>query len=261
MPLLATAATYEEKLHYLHTLRLATNGWSRDQRRAYFEALRRAIDYPGAHYLPLALKYIHADAIGAISEPERVALGAALAPPEPAAAAIVTANTNRHFVQAWQPADLASALSEVAPRRDLRRGRAVYTEAGCRQCHLFAGDGVATGPDLTGVAGRFSPKDLLESILEPSKVIAENYRNVTVVTRSGVIMDGRFVAEDEERLTLANNPIDPDNRWTVRKRDITSKRASDVSPMPAGLLDNFSKAEILDLLAFLTFGADGAAPR
>ena len=72
-------------------------------------------------------------------------------------------------------------------------------------------------------------------------------------------MDGRLVAEDDERLTLATNPIDPDNRWTVRKRDISSKRVSDVSPMPAGLLDNFTKEEILDLIAFLTFGADGIA--
>ena len=259
LPLVASAATQEEKLHYLHTLRLATNGWSRDQRRAYFEALRRAIDFPGAHYLPLVLKYIHADAVAAISEPERAALGAALAPPEPAAAAVVAANPDRRFVRAWQSAELAPALSEVNPRRDLRRGRALYAEAGCLQCHPFAGEGVAMGPDLTGVAGRFSSKDLLESILEPSKVIAENYRNVTVATRTGVIMDGRLIAEDDERLTLANNPIEPDHRWTVRKRDIASKRVSDVSPMPGGLLDNFSKQEILDLLAFLTFGADGAA--
>ena len=106
--------------------------------------------------------------------------------------------------------------------------------------------------------GRFSAKDLLEAILEPSKVIAENYRNVSVTTRSGAIVDGRLVAEDDERLTLANNPIDPDNRWSVRKRDIVSKRVSEVSPMPGGLLDSFAKDEILDLLAFITFGADGA---
>ncbi len=259
MPLLATAATQEEKLHYLHVLRLATNGWSLDQRRGYFEALRRAINFPGAHYLPLVLKYIHADAVATINDPERAALGAALAPPEPVPAAVVAANPNRRFIRSWQPADLAPALSEINPRRDLRRGRTLYAEAGCRQCHPFAGEGIAMGPDLTGVAGRFSPKDLLESILQPSKVIAENYRNMTIATRSGVIMDGRLIAEDDERLTLANNPIDPDNRWTVRKRDIASKRVSDVSQMPAGLLDSFSKQEILDLLSFLTFGADGGA--
>ena len=259
MPLFASATTQEETLHYLHTLRLATNGWSINQHRAYFAALRRAINFPGAHYLPLVLKYIHADAVAAISEPRRVVLGAARAPPEPAAAAVVAVNSNRRFVRAWQPADLAPALSEVTARRDLRRGRALYAEAGCRQCHPFAGEGIAAGPDLTGAASRFSPKDLLEAILEPSKVIAENYRNITVVTRSGAIMDGRLIGEDDERLMLANNPIDPDNRWTVRKRDITSKRVSDVSPMPGGLLDSFSKDEILDLLAFLTFGAAGTA--
>src|SRR6185503_5899579 len=258
MPLLASAATPEEKLNYLHMLRLVTNGWTREQRRAYFEALRRAIDFPGAHYLPLVLKYIHADAVAAMSDLERTELGSALAPPEPASMAVVVANPARRFVRAWQSAELAPALSEVTPRRDWRRGKALYAEAGCRQCHPFAGEGVAMGPDLTGAAGRFSAKDLLEAILEPSKVIAENYRNVSVTTRSGAIVDGRLVAEDDERLTLANNPIDPDNRWSVRKRDIVSKRVSEVSPMPGGLLDSFTKDEILDLLAFVTFGADGA---
>ncbi len=254
LPLLASAATQEEKLHYLHVLRLATNGWSLDQHRTYFAALRRAREFIGAHYLPLVLKYIHADAVGALTAAERTALGEALAPPEPALVATVAANPNRRFVKSWQLTDLADALGGVTPRRDLRNGRTLYAEAGCRQCHAFAGEGGGNGPDLTGVAGRFPRRDLLEHIFDPSKVIAENYRNATVTMKSGVIMDGRLIAEDADTLTLATNPIDTDNRSHVRKRDIASQRVSDISPMPAGLLDYFTRDEILDLLAWLEFG-------
>ena len=259
LPLLASAAKQEEKLHYLHVLRLATNGWSLDQRRTYFAALRRAREFTGAHYLPLVLKYIHADAVGALTGAERTALADALAPPEPALAPAVAANPNRRFVKSWQLADLADVLDNVTQRRDLRQGRALFAEAGCRQCHAFTGEGGGSGPDLTGVAGRFPRRDLLEHILDPSKVIAENYRNATVTTKSGAIREGRLIAEDGETLTLATNPIDIDNRSTVRKRDIASQRISDLSPMPAGLLNHFTRDEILDLLAYLEFG--GVSPR
>lgn len=258
LPLLARAATQEEKLLYLHVLRLATNGWILAQHRIYFDALRRARDFTGAHYLPLVLKYIHADAVAAVNDADRAALADALAPPAAPSVAVVPSNPNRRFVKAWQLADLAPALADVTPRRDLRQGRALFAEAGCRQCHQFAGEGGVNGPDLTGVASRFGRRDLLEHTLDPSKVVAENYRNISVTTKAGVIMDGRLLAENDQSLTLANNPIDADHRWTVRKREIASQRVSELSPMPAGLLDSLTHEEILDLLAFLEFGASAA---
>ena len=33
------------------------------------------------------------------------------------------------------------------------------------------------GPDLSAIGARFGPADLLESIIHPSRVIAEKYRN------------------------------------------------------------------------------------
>ena len=86
-------------------------------------------------------------------------------------------------------------------------------------------------------------------------MIAESYRNVSVTTKSGVITDGRFISEDNQNLTLATNPVDPDRRSTVRKSDIVSRHDSSVSPMPPALLNNYTRDEILDLMAWLEFGA------
>ena len=61
----------------------------------------------------------------------------------------------------------------------------MFAAANCYACHHFAGDGGAVGPDLTGLAGRFSPRDILESVLEPSKVISDQYAASVITTTTG----------------------------------------------------------------------------
>ena len=52
-------------------------------------------------------------------------------------------------------------------------------------------------------------------------------------------------------LLLAENPLQPDQAIKIRKVDVLKKRRSELSIMPPGLLNNLSKQEILDLLAYL----------
>lgn len=252
LPLLAAATAPEEKLHYLFALRLVRAGWTLPQRQTYFEALRDAQSFPGAHYLPLVLRYIKRDAEQSLSETERASLKDILRT-EASAKAPAAPDTNRKFIRAWTVADLEKTLSSVNSGRNRQQGKRLFQSA-CAKCHVYAGEGSALGPELTGVAGRFSRRDLLDSILDPSKVVAEIYRNITVTTKDGVIHEGRFIAEDERSLTLATNPADPDQRWRVRKNDIALKQISELSTMPTGLLDFFDREEILDLLAFLEYG-------
>ena len=59
--------------------------------------------------------------------------------------------------------------------RNFEKGKQYFTEAGCYKCHRFRGDGGNTGPDLTAAGTRFDHKALLESIIELSKVISDQY--------------------------------------------------------------------------------------
>ena len=97
---------------------------------------------------------------------------------------------------------------------------------------------------------------MLESIIEPSRVVSETYRSVTVATKSGAIFDGRIVGEDAKSISLAINPVDPDQRRRLAKADISGQRVSDVSPMPAGLLNTLTREEILDLITWIESGGD-----
>ena len=52
-------------------------------------------------------------------------------------------------------------------------------------------------------------------------------------------------------LLLAENPLLPDQTIKIPKVDVLKRKRSDLSIMPAGLLNNLSKQEVLDLLAYL----------
>lgn len=150
-----------------------------------------------------------------------------------------------------------SELEPVLPvrgTRDLARGKRLFSEASCAQCHRIGSAGGFVGPDLTAVSSRFDRRTLLESIVEPSRVIAESYRSVTVALKSGAIHDGRIVGEDAQSISLAINPVDPDQRRRLAKADIATQHVSEVSPMPGGLLDTLTREEILDLLAWIETG-------
>jgi len=65
----------------------------------------------------------------------------------------------------------------------------------CAACHRFVNEGGSIGPDLTGVVGRYSVRDLLESIVDPNKVISDQYQAIMIQTTSGRIITGRIGAD------------------------------------------------------------------
>ena len=67
-------------------------------------------------------------------------------------------------------------------------------------------------------------------------------------------MTGQIVPTLDYRapyLLLAENPLNPDQAVKIAKVEVFKRKRSDFSIMPAGLLNNLSKQEVLDLLAYL----------
>ena len=106
------------------------------------------------------------------------------------------------------------------------------------------------GPDLTGVGKRLSLHDLLESIVLPSKVIAEGYAASEIETTSGEITNGRVIREDDEVMVVLPQTAIA-QAVTIRKADIRRRELSKVSNMPRGILNTLQESQILDLLAYL----------
>ena len=244
-------ATQEQKLFYLFTLRSVRHGWTAATRRSYFEQLKQAEAFEGAHYLPRFLTFIRSDAVATLSPQEQAALApllTTLGQSEGSAGPLVV---NRPKVKEWQLAELAPALAELDQPRDVERGRRMFAEALCIRCHRLAGEGGVLGPNLAGLAGRFSRRDILETILDPSKVVEDKYRNLLIQTSDGQTISGQLVGGNQSVLYIAPDPLVPADIRTVRRDAITSRTASPTSTMPKGLLDTLSREEILDLLSYL----------
>ena len=156
-------------------------------------------------------------------------------------------------VRVWTVADLVPRLDEVGADRDLERGARVYRAALCIQCHRFDGDGGATGPDLTGVAGRYSREDMLRSLIEPSHSISDQYGQSAVIRNDGTRVVGRVVGLSDENVEVNTNPYGR-SIVTIPQSEIRETVAVDTSAMPAHLLDNLRAEEILDLMAYLESG-------
>ena len=104
------------------------------------------------------------------------------------------------------------------------------------------------GPDLRGSTNRFSRDDLFTAILQPSRDISPRYRTTQIITSDDKIYQGLIIYEAVDSLLLQSGPA-----TTVRlvNQQIASRRTTDISLMPVGLLDKASDRDIVDLYAYL----------
>jgi putative heme-binding domain-containing protein len=149
----------------------------------------------------------------------------------------------------YKPAELLAYL-EKDPRgskSDPMKGKLVFTKAQCAKCHKFGTEGEGIGPDLTAVSKRFKRAEILESIIEPSKVISDQYRSSQITTFSGKTYIG-LAARQGDMLTIL---LQDGSKETIKASDVESRFDSLVSVMPEKLLDMLTVEEIADLFAYL----------
>ncbi len=246
-----------QKLHYLFVLRNLRDGWTWEQRKFYFEWLNDARKHSGGASYQGFLNNIEKEAFDNATESERLAIEAAgLRKPFQMKELPKPKGPGRD----WKLADLVQFAQPKLKDRNFKNGQRMYAAARCIVCHRFNGEGGATGPDLSQVAGRFNLKDLCEAILEPSKVVSDQYRASVVTTDSGKIYTGRIVNETKDALTILLDPEDSTKIAEVKKSAVEEIKPSPVSLMPEGLLKPLNDEEVLDLLAYLLSRGDPQSP-
>ena len=238
----------QQQMWYAFCLRNAKEGWTLEQRKVYFAWFERARAWSGGASFKGFLRNIENEAFLNATEQERLLIEASgarkpYAPPElpkPAGPG-----------KDWNLAEVRALAENGLKDRNFENGRKMFAATRCIICHRFGGDGGATGPDLTQLAGRFTVKDLTEAIMDPSKVISDQYKGSTVLTKSGLAISGRIVSESETSVTVLTNPEDPTKITEIQKADVEEIQPAGVSIMPADLLKPLNQDEVLDLLAYL----------
>lgn len=128
---------------------------------------------------------------------------------------------------------------------DSARGEQLYRKLACAKCH---GGRRALGPDLQGVAKRFSRHDLFAAIADPSRDVSPRYQTTSIVTTSGQTYTGLIVYESVDGLLLR----DADHQtWRIEANEIDARIKQPTSLMPARLLRNRTHSDLADLYSYL----------
>jgi putative heme-binding domain-containing protein len=166
-------------------------------------------------------------------------------------AALRTAGGLDPVAKALSPAELKQFIADVQTKGDARRGERVYRQEqlGCVKCHAIGGAGGVVGPDMISLGASAQVDYLIESLLEPSKKIKENYHTVTVQTGDGRTLAGIVVQKTETHLVLRDQN---DELVKIAVADIDRQANSPLSLMPEGTVKSLRRDELVDLVRFLS---------
>jgi putative heme-binding domain-containing protein len=248
----------ENQIHYAMTLRGAEEGWNEQLHRQYFQWFNDIQSARGGMSFGGFIQNIKQAALERVPASVQEKLASIIEPPqqdEPQ-----DESPQRPLVKKWTVDDLIDTVVTSARRPNFERGKEVFAAAQCYKCHRMGVQGGILGPDLTAAGGRFSPRDLLVSILEPSKEISDQYGATQFLTDDGRVVVGRVVNMNGNTLRVMTNMLDPSGLADVDRNTIETTRPSDTSMMPTGLIDTFTAEEIADLVAYLRAGGRADHP-
>ncbi|MDB4466608.1 c-type cytochrome [bacterium] len=262
MALIQAAPTQEEQMQYARSIRMLKSGWTAELQTDYFEWFIKAANYRGGASFDKFIQFIRDDAVASLTPKQKKSLKEILAKKPVKKSAIE--NLGEIFegraVKKWTLDELSQAAKSGLKNRNFENGRKMFAAAACFACHRFQNQGGMTGPDLTTAGRRYSAHDLLDQVVNPSKVINDQFSSVSVLTEDGIMHNGVIVNLGIKRngatLVLNTDLADPNERVVIDRNSIEDLRVSKTSPMPNGLFDRMKEEEILDLVAFLLSGGD-----
>ena len=243
----------QNQYHYAFHLRTLKTNWTMADRQIYFSWFDKARKWSGGASYPKFLANIDDEAFALLSDADRLKLESnGSRKPYLAAELPKAIGPGRDYALN----ELVAVATEKLQNRDFKNGKKMFGAARCVVCHRFGHEGGATGPDLTQLAGRFTLKDLTEAIVDPSKVISDQFKAVIVETKKGMSYTGKMVRDSKESITLVIDPENATKVLEIHKSDIAEQQVSLVSLMPKDLLKTLNQDEVLDLLAYLLSRGD-----
>jgi putative membrane-bound dehydrogenase-like protein len=146
------------------------------------------------------------------------------------------------------------AIAVLAQRvGDAARGKALLAASAkndmqCLKCHTIRGAGGQVGPDLSLIGKKASRDNLYESILLPSKAIADQYLQWKIDKVDGVSVSGLIVEETPTSITVRDaNAKDT----KIDKKDIDTRKKLPTSIMPENIVTYITEDELADVVEYL----------
>lgn len=237
----------------------AKAGWTAELRREYFSHFAELGAAQGGMSLQGYVASIRRVALAGTPEAERAGLD------KPQVAAPPTERPAPEGPgKAWTVEQtVALAAAKGGKGRDFARGERMFKATLCAACHKLGNAGGGSGPDLTALGSRMGVREIAEAVIQPSKVVSDQYANTVVARRDGTQVVGRVIAREGDLVKVATNPFDltnPAGHVGISTTDIAEETPATTSPMPAGLANTLNEEAWLDLLAYLRSGGNPQDP-
>ncbi len=140
------------------------------------------------------------------------------------------------------------AMSELlAMKSKPENGIAVFKQ-NCAICHQINGEGMDFGPKLSEIGSKLPKEGQYLAILHPSAGISFGYEGWELKMKDGSTLTGIISSKTETDIDL-KYPGGGTQR--VKTKDVKSMKQLADSMMPAGLQENMSTQELVDLVEYL----------
>ncbi|MES2924234.1 MAG: heme-binding protein [Verrucomicrobiota bacterium] len=236
-------------IHYVYCLRIVKGPWHGDERKRFFAWLAKLSANSGGESYAGFILDLRKETLATCTPEERewVEKLPTGAPPNPFANLPPIKGPGRE----WTIDEVVKLADSGLDGRNKEHGKDMFRASLCAACHRFGNEGGAAGPDLTSLAGRFVVRDLAEAILDPSKVVSDQFAFDLITRQDGTEVTGKIIEEKDEKWIIATSPFDFTQTTEIERNAIKGMKHSPVSPMPPGLINRLNPDELKDLLAYL----------
>ena len=142
----------------------------------------------------------------------------------------------------------AAARRALQAKGDAERGKTLFAAQSCRACHTDADGQTPKGPHLVDIGKRYSPVELVESILRPSVKIAQGYESYSFAMADGQVFIGFVVSEGASTVQIRESS---GALRELKRSDIEERRRHEPSVMPEGVAATMTPEQLADLVAYL----------
>jgi putative membrane-bound dehydrogenase-like protein len=142
---------------------------------------------------------------------------------------------------------LAPYLSAVQGG-DAELGKSIaqgHPAAQCIRCHNIGDSGGILGPDISDVAKRLTPDQILESLIVPEAVLADGFGLLIATMKDGTSLSGTVTEKTETQYTLL---LADGKKRTIERNALKSELLTSAMPPMSAIL---TPEEVRDLMAYL----------
>jgi putative heme-binding domain-containing protein len=149
-------------------------------------------------------------------------------------------------VAGLSPAEVTNAA--MTGKGDVAAGARIYTAQGCIACHSIDPKAEQKGPYLGAAGAKFTRDYLIESILDPNKVVAQGFQTSLLKLRDGTVKMG-FVTGEADGVVEVRDITGQVSK--LKRADVTEENHLPDSMMPAGLAAGLTVEEFTSLIEYL----------